>query len=132
MPEPALWAVYFQMTLTSKTNPAESERMQWIFLPPFTGSIVPAGAKESPQPSYFFRKQEKLGQRTVWNHYKEGLAQMVSGIPALEAAGWVAQPLITIEVAPWEMAEITKAWKFPYRLESRFKRVSNVTHQYTI
>lgn len=131
MAEPSLWAAYLQMTTPGDRG--EIKRNEWIFLPPLPPELAPEGSRTTPSFTFFTRSQEKLTHRTVWQ-YKTGwsLARMSTLIEALESQGWTASPLVTCAVAPWEMAEILKDQKTPYRLLTRFRRVVAVTHRYTI
>lgn len=130
MPEPSLWAVYLQLLKVADDDPTEMQRHQYVFLPAFTGGRVDVSTF-----SYFTRHQEKLTQKTVWRYNRAG-SQGIDGVKAtlqfLESEAWEASPVITCQVAPFELEQILADQKTPYRVLSRIRRVSDVTHRYTI
>lgn len=130
MPEPALWAVYLQLLKASDDDADEMQRHQYVFLPSYSGGRV-----HVPTFSFFHRHQEKLTQKTVWRFNKttpQGIDGIRAAVSSLEEDSWVASPLITCQVAPFELEQILSDEKTPYRVLSRIRRVSDVTHRYTI
>lgn len=132
MPQPALWAVYLQVTAPGE-NAGETRRKQWIFMPAFKGELLEPGEKNSNEPFYFYRDQETLLQRTTWRlHHGLNAGAVTSLVDTLVEGEWTADPLITCEIHPREMAEITAEWRTPYRIITRLRRVSDATHRYSI
>jgi hypothetical protein len=129
---PALWAAYLQLTRDSASHGGETERHQWVFIPPVDVDIAPSHPLSGF--SYYHRHQEKLSQKTVWKHHSGRSIQVITAaVDSRLLDGWSADPMITCEVAAFELAELANTnWKTPYRLLTRLKRVSEATHRYTI
>lgn len=134
MGKPALWAAYLHITRPSEKHVGETERHQWVFIPPVPQELMPRGKEAILGFSFYHRHQDKLTQKSVWKH-SEGRTreQFAQGIASYEMEHWVADELITCQVADFELAKLAKeGFKTPYGIISRLRRVSDVTHRYTI
>lgn len=135
------YALYLQATRT--TAPSQTERRQWIVVPPLLGdNAVKAHATPTDTFLVFTRSQNRLENRVKWRYafvvprllerdLPDEIRQLIR-LDISEDRRWDVSPIMTTQVTPLELKALIDHPATPYGLLRRFEKIARSVHNIAI
>lgn len=132
--QPRLFAAYIEVARTTHTG--DRQRKQWVVLPPLPADLAPEGVQATSYLWYFYREQKHQRNRVAWRWSTDGdgtLPRWLSERVVLDVArGYELAPVVTCEISAYELSELMKNRKTPYRILERLSKVAKAKHGFAI